>query len=74
MLTESTRYAPRPEMIPMMIQQGFRIIFLLFDVWGTAGLLHDRMKAARASLEGADEPDGESGEKTQVVNGKSPSV
>ena len=44
-------------MIPMLIQQGFAVIAVAFDVWSLAGLTHDAMKAARAITEKVDEPE-----------------
>lgn len=34
-------------MIPMMIQQGYSAIAVVFDVWGIANLLNDGIKQAK---------------------------
>lgn len=44
-------------MIPMMIQQGYVVIAVAFDVWALAGLAHDGMKAAREVLEKESKPE-----------------
>ena len=68
--------AQTPEMIPMMIQQGYAVIGVAFDVWGLAGLVNDGMKAARAIVEKGDLPEAKEGEpestEAEVVNGKAP--
>lgn len=61
-------------MIPMMIQQGYVAIAVVFDVWGMAGLVNEGVKKARAIVENQEKPKGEEGEKTEVVNGKPPSA
>jgi len=35
-------------MIPMLLEQGYRIIAVAFDVWGLAGMVADKIKEGRA--------------------------
>lgn len=35
------------DMVPMLIQQGYRLICVLFDNWGIASLLHGNLAKAR---------------------------
>lgn len=44
-----------PEMIPMMIQQGYRAIAVVFDVWGLANMVHGSLKQGRALAQQAGE-------------------
>ena len=37
------------EMVPMLIQQGFRAIAVQFDVWGLSKLIHGSLTQARAA-------------------------
>lgn len=60
-------------MIPMLIQQGYVAIAVVFDVWGMAGLVNDGVKKARAFVEGGEDSENKDGEKSEVVNGKPPS-
>ncbi|KAI1839848.1 hypothetical protein JX265_009926 [Neoarthrinium moseri] len=39
--------AMAPEMIPMMIQQGYRAIAVTFDVWGFANMVHSNLQKAK---------------------------
>jgi 4-hydroxy-2-oxoheptanedioate aldolase len=39
--------AQSPDMIPMLIQQGYAGIAVAFDVWGLAGLVADALKKGR---------------------------
>lgn len=57
--------AQSPQMIPMMIQQGYMAIAVAFDMWGLAGLVNDAMKGARAIVEQEPETNG------TETNGKS---
>ncbi len=40
------------EMIPMMIEQGYRAIAVTFDVWGFANMVNDGVKNAKAVAQG----------------------
>ena len=40
--------AHKPGMVPMLLEQGYRVIAIAFDVWGLAGLVSDRLKESRA--------------------------
>jgi hypothetical protein len=44
-----------PEMIPMLIQQGFRMIVVTFDVWGFSHFLHENLTKAREAAQKANE-------------------
>lgn len=46
------------EMIPMMIQQGYRAIAVAFDVWGFANLVHGSLEKARGFAQQAGEANG----------------
>lgn len=35
------------EQIPMMVEQGYRAISVVFDVWGLANLVDGKMKEGR---------------------------
>jgi 4-hydroxy-2-oxoheptanedioate aldolase len=48
-LTDVHRGALSIEMIPMLIQQGFRAIAVQFDVWGLSKLIHGSLVQARAA-------------------------
>lgn len=49
------------DMVPMLIQQGFRAIAVQFDVWGLSKLIHGSLTQARAAAKQvAAEADGES--------------
>lgn len=37
------------DMVPMLIQQGFRAIAVQFDVWGLSKLIHGSLEQARAA-------------------------
>jgi len=39
--------AQTPDMIPMLVQQGYAAIAVAFDVWGLAGLVADALKKGR---------------------------
>jgi 4-hydroxy-2-oxoheptanedioate aldolase len=39
------------EMVPMLIQQGFRAIAVQFDVWGLSKLIHGSLTQARAAAQ-----------------------
>lgn len=36
-----------PEMIPMMIQQGYKAIAVLFDMWGLANLVNSGIQKGK---------------------------
>lgn len=49
------------DMVPMLIQQGFRAIAVQFDVWGLSKLIHGSLTQARAAAKKvAAESNGES--------------
>jgi 4-hydroxy-2-oxoheptanedioate aldolase len=49
------------DMVPMLIQQGFRAIAVQFDVWGLSKLIHGSLTQARAAAKQvAAEANGES--------------
>lgn len=49
------------DMVPMLIQQGFRAIAVQFDVWGLSKLVHGSLAQARtAAKQVAAEANGES--------------
>lgn len=49
------------DMVPMLIQQGFRAIAVQFDVWGLSKLIHGSLTQARAAAKQvASEANGES--------------
>jgi len=41
--------AHKPGMVPMLLEQGYRIIAVAFDVWGLAGMVADKIKEGRAN-------------------------
>jgi 4-hydroxy-2-oxoheptanedioate aldolase len=47
----------------MMIQQGFRVIAVAFDLWGFANLVHGSLKQAKEYAQQA-------GESNRMANGK----
>ncbi|ORY67554.1 Pyruvate/Phosphoenolpyruvate kinase-like domain-containing protein [Pseudomassariella vexata] len=49
--------AMSPEMIPMMIEQGYRCIAVIFDVWGLAHLVHGGVQTARGYAQKAEKAD-----------------
>jgi len=57
------------EMIPMMIQQGYRAIAVAFDVWGFANLVHGNLKQAKEFAAQASEANGVP---NGIPNGKAP--
>lgn len=69
-------------MVPMMLEQGYGVIAVAFDVWGLAGLVQEGLQRARALVEqggetegatdGVSESNGATSGLTQVVNGKDP--
>lgn len=61
-------------MIPMMVQQGYVAIAVVFDVWGMARLVSEGVKGARALVESQEEPEGKESDEAEVVNGKPPSA
>lgn len=46
---ESDSGAMSVDMVPMLIQQGFRAIAVQFDVWGLSKLIHGSLTQARAA-------------------------
>lgn len=49
------------DMVPMLIQQGFRAIAVQFDVWGLTKLIHGSLTQARAAAkQNAAESEGDS--------------
>lgn len=49
------------DMVPMLIQQGYRAIAVQFDVWGLSKLIHGSLTQARAAAKQvAAEANGES--------------
>ncbi|KAK5997072.1 4-hydroxy-2-oxovalerate aldolase-like protein [Cladobotryum mycophilum] len=40
-------YAADAKMIPAMVDQGYRMILLMFDVWGVSHLLHGKVQEAK---------------------------
>jgi 4-hydroxy-2-oxoheptanedioate aldolase len=42
-----------PQMIPMMIQQGYGAIAVVFDYWGLANMVHSGLKEAKGILDNA---------------------
>lgn len=42
-----TRAAMAPEMIPMMIKQGYKAIAVAFDLWGLANLVNTGINKGR---------------------------
>ncbi|KAH8901405.1 Phosphoenolpyruvate/pyruvate domain-containing protein [Thozetella sp. PMI_491] len=50
--------SPDMDMIPTMIQQGFRCIMVLFDVWGIAGLTHGNLSKGRMFAAQSGQPSG----------------
>jgi hypothetical protein len=40
-------------MIPMMIQQGYGAIAVVFDYWGLANMVHSGLKEAKGILDNA---------------------
>jgi len=75
---EGCSAAMAPEMIPMMIQQGYAAIAIAFDAWGLANLVHGGIKQARGfaiqAAEAANETKATNGTKvangTTILNGK----
>jgi 4-hydroxy-2-oxoheptanedioate aldolase len=47
--------AMAPDMIPGMIQQGYRAIAVAFDVWGFANLVNTSLAQGRAFAQKSDE-------------------
>lgn len=45
--------AQTPDMIPMLVQQGFAAIAVAFDVWGLAQLVADALKKGREATKAA---------------------
>lgn len=41
------------EMIPTLIEQGFRIILVVFDVWGISQMVHGALTQARKLAKGS---------------------
>lgn len=39
--------AQTPDLVPMMLEQGYAGIAVVFDVWGLAGLVADALKKGR---------------------------
>ena len=61
MLTLCDSGAMSVDMVPMLIQQGFRAIAVQFDVWGLSKLIHGSLAQARAAAKQvAAEANGES--------------
>jgi len=78
---EPYRGAQVPDMVPILIAQGYTAIAVIFDVWGLSGLLDDSLKKGRALVEqsiaeaaaktnGNGAAAAEETVETEVVNGK----
>ena len=50
-----------PDQIPMMIQQGFRVLTVTMDVWGMVGMVAGALKQARELAQGVGAPPAENG-------------
>lgn len=60
------------EMIPMLVEQGYAAIGVIFDVWGFAGVINDKLKEGRAYVGKGTEPESRDDGETEVVSGKPP--
>ena len=56
-----------PDQIPMMIQQGFRMLTVTMDVWGVVGMVAGALKQARGLAQNAAAPPAKNG--SQKENG-----
>lgn len=58
------------DMVPMMIQQGYRAIAVAFDMWGFANLCHGSLEKAKAFARQTGEANGTA---NGMANGEAPS-
>lgn len=52
-LTVAARAAQTPEMISVLLQQGYKALAVVFDVWGVANMVDAGMKEARGIVDAA---------------------